>query len=249
MTSSPAQVSPFKNKHPLGLNQLSSEPPPVFQIVKTIVNITANNMPEPLKKHEVESKTDPTIAHDYDNETPKDQQIEEFCATVDKLKIGLLSTLRPKIGPVARSMAVAKRTGPDFLFIANKDSQKFKDLENDKLCQITFQNSSTQDWASITGEATTMSNSDPRIKELYNPSLSAWFGDLGDGVHNGTYSDPRMALIEVSAKHIVYWKSTVTSLGFVKEVAMGALKGEVASTGITRELGKADIEKMRKESL
>ena len=156
-----------------------------------------------------------------------------------------MTTLRPSIGPVSRSMAVAKRSGPDFLFLANKDSQKFSDLEKDKTIQITFQNSSSQDWVSVSGTATTVSNEDPRIKELYNPGISAWFGDLGDGVHTGKPEDPRMALIEVKSKYIAYWKSTVTSLGFMKEVAVGAMTGKVASTGVQREFVESDITKMR----
>ena len=142
-------------------------------------------------------------------------------------------------------MAVAKRNGPDFLFLANKHSKKFSDLENDKTVEITFQNSSTQDWVSISGEAVTVSNEDPRIKDLYSFGLSAWFGDLGDGVHNGKPEDPRMALIEVKSKYISYWKSTSTSLGMLKEVAVGAMTGQVANTGVQREFFEDDISKMR----
>lgn len=94
-------------------------------------------------------------------------------------------------------MAIAKRTGPDFLFLANAHSQKFNDLEQHKVVTLTFQNSSTQDWVSVTGSATTTSNSDPRIKEIYSKATSAWFGDLGDGVYTGGPEDPRMTLIEV----------------------------------------------------
>lgn len=97
-------------------------------------------------------------------------------------------------------MAVAKRTGPDFLFLANAHSQKFSDLEKAKETNISFHNSSNQDWVSITGEATTTSNDDPRIKEVYSKAAGAWFGDLGDGVHTGGPEDPRMTLIEVKAK-------------------------------------------------
>lgn len=202
-------------------------------------------MPESLTKQEVDSKTDPTVAKQWDRETPKSEQINDFYKTVDGLKVGLLTTNRPNIGPVARSMAVAKRSGPDFLFIANNHSQKFNDLEHDKTVMITFQNSSTQDWVSVTGTATTVSNSDPRIKELYSSSLSAWFGDLGDGVHTGTAEDPRMTLIEVKSKYISYWKSTVTTLGFAKEVALGAMTGKVANTGVLRQFLEEDIKKMR----
>ncbi len=65
-------------------------------------------MPEPLKASHVDSKTDPTVANQWDDETPKKQQIEEFYKTVDGMKVGLLTTIRDGVGPVARSMAVAK---------------------------------------------------------------------------------------------------------------------------------------------
>jgi len=94
-------------------------------------------------------------------------------------------------------MAVAKRSGPDFLFLGNNHSQKFSDLEKEPTCTVSFHNSTSQDWVSITGKATTTSNSDPRIKDVWSRGAAAWFGDLGDGVHNGTADDPRMTLIEV----------------------------------------------------
>lgn len=101
-------------------------------------------------------------------------------------------------------MAVAKRSGPDFLFLANAHSQKFDDLEQNKLGQVIFHNSSNQDWVCITGELATSSNDDPRIKEVYSKPVSAWFGDLGDGVHTGGPEDPRMKLIEIKAKCMLH---------------------------------------------
>ena len=93
-----------------------------------------------------------------------------------------------------------------------------------------------------------MSNDDPKIKELWSRGVSAWFGDLGDGVHDGTADDPRMSMIEVKSRYVAYWKSTVTSLGFVKEVAQAALTGEVANTGVQRQLTEDDLEHARKGS-
>ena len=76
--------------------------------------------------------------------------------------------------------------------------------------------------------------------------MKAWFGDLGDGKHDGTADDPRMALIEVKAKYITYWMHTVGALGFMKEVGVAAMTGKVANTGATRELKEAAIEQARK---
>ena len=56
-----------------------------------------------------------------------------------------------------------------------------------------------------------------------------------------------MALIEVKAKYISYWKSTRTTPGFLKEVAQASLTGQVADTGISRRLEQEDIEEMRKD--
>lgn len=65
-------------------------------------------MPEALKASEVNSQTDPSVSKQWDDETPKDKQIDEFYKTVDGMKIGLLTTIREGLGPVSRSMAVAK---------------------------------------------------------------------------------------------------------------------------------------------
>jgi general stress protein 26 len=148
-------------------------------------------------------------------------------------------------GPVGRSMAVAKRTGPDFLFLGNKHSTKFSDLDQNKEVQITFQDSKTQDWISVSGTATTTSNSDSRIKDVWSQGTRAWFGDLGDGKHTGGPEDPRMTLIEVKSKYITYYKTEVGMLGFAKEVVGAAVTGGVANTGKLRELHAQDIEKAR----
>ncbi|OAP65206.1 hypothetical protein AYL99_01178 [Fonsecaea erecta] len=202
-------------------------------------------MPEALDPKEVNSRTDPSVAKQYDRGTPKADQWKELYELIDGKKISMLNTYRQGVGPVGRSMAVAKRSGPDILYLANKNSRKFQDLEKNKEVQIIIQDSKTQDWISITGTATTASNDDPRIKELYSSEISAWFGDLKDGVHDGTWKDPRMSLIEIQSKYIVYWKKEVSSLGFLKEVGTAALTGSVAQTGVHRELTEEDIQKER----
>ena len=205
-------------------------------------------MPEPLTAEHIDSKTDPSVATQWDRETPKKDQITEFYKLADSFKSCLLGTNRPGIGPVHRSMAVAKRVGPDFLFLSNNHSEKFKDIENSKTATVTFQNSSSQDWVSVTGEVTTTSNDDPRIKEIYSKILAAWIGDLGDGVHTGGPEDPRMTLIEVKSNYISYWKSTVTSIGFFKEVAQATMTGNIANNGVLRELTQEDIKNAREHT-
>ncbi|KAJ4348505.1 uncharacterized protein N0V89_009882 [Didymosphaeria variabile] len=202
-------------------------------------------MPEPLKQSEVNSKTDPSVAKQYDNEAPKEQQIKDLFNMIDGKKIGMLNTYRNGVGPVGRSMAVGKRSGLDILFLSNAHSQKFSDIEQNKEVQITFQDSKTQDWISISGTATTTSNTDSRIKDIWNSGIRAWFGDLGDGKHDGSADDPRMTLIEVKAKYATYYLTQVGLLGYAKEVGVAAMTGKVADTGVLRELNEQDIEQAR----
>ena len=55
-------------------------------------------MPDQLKASEVNSKTDPSVAKQYDDETPKDQQIKQFFEMVDGKKICMLNTYRNGVG-------------------------------------------------------------------------------------------------------------------------------------------------------
>jgi general stress protein 26 len=142
-------------------------------------------------------------------------------------------------------MAVARRDGPDFLFLSNKHSRKFSDLDGNKEVQITFQDSKTQDWISVSGTAVTTDNSDPRIKEVWSKGAAAWFGDLGDGKHDASPTDPRMTLIEVKSKYVAYYLTEVGLLGYAKEVVGAAVTGGVANTGKIRELTEQDLEQAR----
>lgn len=55
-------------------------------------------MPDTLSKSEIDSKTDPTVANQYDRETPKAQQVKELYELVDSKKVALLSTYRNGVG-------------------------------------------------------------------------------------------------------------------------------------------------------
>lgn len=91
-------------------------------------------MPEPLTREEVSSKTDPSVSKQWDDETPKKEQLQDFYKMADSLKVCLLGTNRPGVGPVHRSMAIAKRVGPDLyalFLVLSRLNEKF-------LCRVTL---------------------------------------------------------------------------------------------------------------
>ncbi|KAI6795574.1 blue light-inducible protein-like protein Bli-3 [Hortaea werneckii] len=203
-------------------------------------------MPEPLTREEVEQGKDPSVSKQWDNDVSAEKKFEDFYAIVDKQKIGMLGTYRDGIGPVSRAMSIASRLGPDFLFLANANSAKFRDLEQHPEAQIVFHNSSSnQDWVCVTGTCTTSRNDDPRIKEVWSQGVKAWFGDLKDGVHTGGAEDPRMKLIEIQAKWISYWKHEAGPAGFAKEVGGAIMTGGVANTGALRQMQEHEIQQAR----
>ncbi|RAL66657.1 hypothetical protein DID88_006342 [Monilinia fructigena] len=66
----------------------------------------------------------------------------------------------------------------------------------------SFLNSSGE-WASISG-LSSLETSRLTIEKYYSPTLKAWLGDLGDGVHDGGPKDPRIGIIRVDAKTATY---------------------------------------------
>lgn len=189
-------------------------------------------------------KEDPSVTSQYDNETPISEQIQDFYKFADSQRIGLLQTQRSQVGPVTRAMACAKRDGPDFWFLANINSNKVKDIKSSPSVNISFFDSSDKSWCSVSGTAT-VSQDQPKIKELYSPVVSAWFGDLGDGIHTGSADDPRMSAIKVSSNYISYYKTTKGKVARMADMAMAVGLGRLAQTGILREIKAEAIEGSR----
>jgi hypothetical protein len=55
-------------------------------------------MPENLTQGEVNSQTDPSVAKQYDNDTPKEEQIQDLFKLIDGNKVSMLNTYRNGVG-------------------------------------------------------------------------------------------------------------------------------------------------------
>jgi hypothetical protein len=55
-------------------------------------------MPESLDKHEIDNCQDPSVTKQWDDDVSLDKKMEDFGAIADKLKIGIMGTLRDGIG-------------------------------------------------------------------------------------------------------------------------------------------------------
>lgn len=75
----------------------------------------------------------------------------------------------------------------------------------------------------------------------HSNSITSFFGDLKDGIHDGSLNDPRVSLIEVAPSEIRYWVSTSSSISRTAEIAYGALTGKARAPGETRTISDAEV--------
>lgn len=86
----------------------------------------------------------------------------------------------------------------------------------------------------------------PLIEKHYTPTLKAWVGDLGDGVHDGGPNDPRIGMISVDAKTATYAVVRKNLLARGIELAQGVVTGQAASVNKLREISESEIGEWRR---
>jgi hypothetical protein len=76
-----------------------------------------------------------------------------------------------------------------------------------------------------------------RLTSIY--SIGSYFGDLGDGIHKGDETDPRVAVIEVIPDEIRYWLASSFPVS-VQEVA-STVQGKVTVPGELRTITNEEV--------
>ncbi|PCH43390.1 hypothetical protein WOLCODRAFT_103445 [Wolfiporia cocos MD-104 SS10] len=192
----------------------------------------------------VNKSLDPyTAKAENDNVSPQ-EKINGLHAIVKSVKTGMLTTRTADGQLHARAMAPTGPVSPTqatLVFIANKASAKFEEIENDSNVNVSFYDEKTTNWASYSGTARITQDRE-KISRHWTSALAAWFGDLGDGIHKGDQHDPRVALIEVIPDEIRYWTATQGAIGRAVDVAVSAVTGKTAAPGELRTITKAEIE-------
>jgi len=188
---------------------------------------------------------DPYKEKNLDSPSLKDK-VEDLVAFMDKCKFCMMTTRIEASGLLAsRCMALAGKegNGVDLIFHSNTETGKTDDLAADSDINLAFLNSSGE-WASLSGKAS-ISTDRGDVKKYYSPSLKAWMGDLGDGVHDGGPEDPRICIIRVKTVTAQYAVSKRTMIGSLVEVAKGVATGEAASVNQLRHLEEGEIAQWR----
>ncbi|KAG6866767.1 hypothetical protein C0991_011426 [Blastosporella zonata] len=152
---------------------------------------------------------------------------------IKSAKVGMLTT-RSTIGTYTNTQL-------NLVFLANNVSHKFDEIEHDAHVNVSFLNNETTAWASFSGRARVSKDKDVIKKHWSSYSVSAYFGDLKDGVHKGDETDPRISVIEVIPDEIRYWIPHKGALGRAIEAGVGAMTGKVSAPGEIRTINAAEV--------
>jgi general stress protein 26 len=134
-----------------------------------------------------------------------------------------------------------EHSGIDLLFHTNLFSGKTLDLSiHPTETNMSFLDPVSGSWASISGTASIIGDPET-VQKVYSPDLKVWLGDLGDGVHDGGPSDPRIGVIRLEAKLATYSVSKRGIFGEAIESLKGAAKGEVPDVASIRELTQGEL--------
>ncbi|KAJ5901813.1 hypothetical protein N7495_002341 [Penicillium taxi] len=201
------------------------------------INTTTGN--RPVDPFTAQSSEDP----------PLPQKIEDLVDFISEVKFGMLTT-KQSDGPflTSRSMALAAKEngGVDLIFHTNLFSGKVMDLNaHPQETNMSFLDPINGAWASISGTASVIA--DPAIvQKHYSPTLKAWIGDLGDGVHDGGPTDPRIGVIKLEAKLATHNVVRKGLIGRAVETVKGAVQGNVPAINGIRELSLEELAEWRR---
>jgi general stress protein 26 len=149
---------------------------------------------------------------------------------IDEVEIAMMTTRRADGHLRSRPMATQKAAaGADLWFVAREGAGKLAEIAADPHVNLAYYKNSNTEWVSVSGEATLSKDRD-KIRELYAPDWSIWFGKEGDPRH-GTPDDPRMVLIGVTIHAAEFLTIDAPRPVLLFELAKGWLTGSEPELG------------------
>ena len=82
----------FSRLHSTPVRPLISNP------IRSFTTTRTSKMPEQLKQSEIDKSQDPTVAKQWDDDTPTSKKFEDFASIADGFKVVMMGTLREGIG-------------------------------------------------------------------------------------------------------------------------------------------------------
>ncbi|KAG9303055.1 hypothetical protein G9A89_022144 [Geosiphon pyriformis] len=195
----------------------------------------------------IDPSKDVTKQKNEDNNVPIGVKLDDLYKLIDGINVCMLTTRRSDGSLVSRAMQTRTRSpASDIWFIANNQSHKFEEILTDPNVNVAYLRQSTGEWVSVSGMAR-VDNDREMIKKLYAADIKAWIGDLGDGIHDGSASDPRISLIFVEAQSVSYSKKDRPTIVQWFNIVKGMVTGEPPKVTADRQLDQDELKSSRFE--
>lgn len=107
-------------------------------------------------------------------------------------------------------------------FFTNEYTGKTNDISHNKEVYLTYASPSKNSYVVIDGTAE-LNDDANKIKELWNPSLKAWFPEGLD--------DPKIQLIKVLPAHAEYWDGTSSKVVHAYQMLKAVITGKEFDDG------------------
>jgi general stress protein 26 len=157
-------------------------------------------------------------------------ELKKLYDLVHDMEIAMMVTRRLDGHLESRAMATQRPAdGADLWFVTLEDTGKLKEIEADPHVNLSYYNSKTREWISVSGVAK-ISRDRAKIRELYAADWKAWFPEEGDPRH-GTQDDPRMVLIGVDVHAAVFFEVNKPRPVVLYEVVKGWATGSQPDVG------------------
>jgi general stress protein 26 len=126
----------------------------------------------------------------------------------------------------ARPMAAHASSEENIIyFLTDVEAGKDHEVEaNPNVC-VTFADSKSQKYVSVTGTAT-VSNDRQKVKELFNFAAKAWWDNE---------NDPAIRVLKIAPLYAEYWDSPGTTISYVK-MAVAAVTGSKPDMGENKKV-------------
>ncbi|KAI9605853.1 hypothetical protein H4Q26_004222 [Puccinia striiformis f. sp. tritici PST-130] len=170
-------------------------------------------------------EADPYV-HKASEDAPTQQKAQEVEKIVEHVKTAMLTTRHNGGALNSRAMMPASKKA----WCSN--SSPTTTQKNLKICNMI-----------LSGQAKIIEDHE-EIKKIWSSSLSAWFGNLGDGKHTGNYDDPRVAAIQIKPTEIRYWNAK-SNISQTMDIAKAKITGNAAAPGVLRVITTNELSQLR----
>lgn len=153
----------------------------------------------------------------------REEAVRKIAKMIKGVRIAMLTTIEEEGHLHSRPMALQDTEFEgDIWFFTGKHSPKVHQIEHEPRVNVAFSDPENQVYVSLSGRASLVIDQ-AKNRELWNPSLNAWFPDGLD--------DPELSLLKIHIDGAEYWDAPSTVVAHIAGFVKSKLSGQSADVG------------------